>query len=168
MQISTKRLLLIAANTKTAEAEISNKAEFGRLLEADIPNNWPPENTRDVLEFFKEKITESSNNPGWYTWYVILVAPGEKVLIGSIGFFGPPDSNSCVETGYSLLPQFEGLGYATEMLKGLTEHLKSSNVKSIKARTDKDNIKSQNVLKNNSFELTGVDEEDKFIFIKTL
>lgn len=40
------------------------------------------------------------------------------VLVASGGFLGPPQDGTA-EIGYSVLPQFQGWGYATEMVGGL-------------------------------------------------
>jgi len=56
---------------------------------------------------------------GWRLWYVI-VPQKELQLAGTVGFKGKPRDGSC-EIGYTLLPGFEGFGYATEAAQRLIE-----------------------------------------------
>ncbi|MER3514457.1 MAG: hypothetical protein C4310_08775 [Chloroflexota bacterium] len=58
------------------------------------------------------------------------------VLVGSGGFKGPPHAGA-VEIGYSVLPQYQGKGYATEMVAGLVRRaLKHAEVDRIVAETE--------------------------------
>jgi ribosomal-protein-alanine N-acetyltransferase len=43
MRVATDRLELIAGTVKLARAEISDYALFSRLLDARVPDDWPPE-----------------------------------------------------------------------------------------------------------------------------
>jgi len=52
-------------------------------------------------------------------WYVV-VPQKEPQLAGTVGFKGKPRDGSC-EIGYTLLPGFEGFGYATEAAQRLIE-----------------------------------------------
>ena len=45
---------------------------------------------------------------------------GERTLVGGCGFLGGPDATGMVEMGYSVLPQFQRQGIATEMVAALT------------------------------------------------
>ena len=54
---------------------------------------------------------------GWGLWYVV-VPQIERQLAGTVGFKGKPHDGSC-EMGYSVLPEFEGCGYATEAARRL-------------------------------------------------
>ena len=39
--------------------------------------------------------------------------------MGAIGFVGPPDENGDVETGFSIMPEQQGRGYATELVQSI-------------------------------------------------
>ena len=52
IMIVTARLTLIPATVALARAEISDRGEFARLLEASVPDNWPPETAADALPLF--------------------------------------------------------------------------------------------------------------------
>jgi [ribosomal protein S5]-alanine N-acetyltransferase len=168
MNINTDRLLLIPSTLELAEAEIINHELFSILLDAKIPNNWPTESLVDALPYYCNLLKKHPDWVGWLDWYAIKKAPivEEKgVLVGGVGFYGPPDQDGLVEIGYSVLTQYRRKGYATEMLKGLISFAKLGGVKKIIAHTEKDNSLSQNVLINSSFVFTGVeDDSDKLLY----
>ena len=120
--IETDRLRLIPGTVALARAEIHDRIEFARLLKATIPGNWPPESLADALPLFLSWLEAAPDCIGWFGWYALAVHhdPAEPVLVGSGGFLGPP-KNGAIEIGYSVLPQFQGHGYATEMVSGLVQ-----------------------------------------------
>jgi RimJ/RimL family protein N-acetyltransferase len=104
------------ATVALARAEIGNRGEFARLMGASVPDNWPPETLADALPLFLSWLEAAPDCVGWFSWYALAAA--ERVLVASGGFKGPPQDGT-VEIGYSVLPQFQGRGYATEMAGGL-------------------------------------------------
>jgi RimJ/RimL family protein N-acetyltransferase len=121
--IETSRLKLVPTTIALARAEINDRGEFARLLEATIPDNWPPESLVDALPLFLGWLEAAPDRVGWFGWYALAIGRGAgaaaaPVLVASGGFKGPPE-NGTVEIGYSVLPPFEGRGYATEMVIGL-------------------------------------------------
>jgi len=122
MQITTRRLNLIASDVSLARAELHDRPRFAALLSARVPDNWPPESAADALPWFLAQLEADAGNVGWLGWYVLLNdPPAERVLIGGVGFKGRPLSDGTVETGYSVLPQFQRNGYAGEMVGGILE-----------------------------------------------
>jgi ribosomal-protein-alanine N-acetyltransferase len=118
--IETTRLKLIPATIALARAEIGDRGEFARLLGASVPDNWPPETAADVLPLFLGWLEAAPDRVGWFGWYA-LVAGDEAalpVLVGGGGFLGPP-RDGVAKMGYSVLPQFQRQGYATEMVRAL-------------------------------------------------
>lgn len=119
--LETDRLYLIAQTTQTANAAITDKVLFGKLLNAHVPTEWPHEMYGDAEPYFAEMLAKDPEAIGWWGWYILLKTPPstENILIGSIGFIGRPSSDGSVTTGYSLLTEFERKGYATEALDTL-------------------------------------------------
>ena len=104
------------------QAELEQRGTFSRLLDAQIPENWPPELLVDALMLFLAQLKQDSKLAGWLSWYFVLRGRGngeEPVLVGSGGFKGPPQPDGTVELGYSVLPQYRGRGYATEAVAAL-------------------------------------------------
>ena len=118
--IETARLKLVPATVALARAELGDRGEFARLLSASVPDNWPPETLADALPLFLSWLEAMPERVGWFGWYALVRGDGlvAQVLVASGGFMGPP-LDGTVEIGYSVLPQFQGRGYATELVGGL-------------------------------------------------
>lgn len=98
---------------------------------------------------------------GWYGWYAINIDPvsGDRALVGSGGYFGPPDSHGVVEIGYSVLPQWQRRGFATEIVNALVTHAYLfEKTQCIIAHTSSENEASKRVLISSGFKETGVDD----------
>ncbi len=124
-----------------------------------VPEAWPPgEYDRPAILQFKARLTETPEHAGWYAWYAIARAINSEpsTLIGAGGFFGPPSADHVVEVGYSIMPAFEGRGYATELLRSLVDHAFSTKkVKRVVAHTTPMNAGSIRVLEKAGFRLAG-------------
>lgn len=116
--IETARLKLMPATVALARAEIRDRSEFALLLGASVPDNWPPETLADALLLFLGWLEAAPDRVGWFSWYALAEGAAAPVLVASGGFKGPPQDGTA-EIGYSVLPQFQGGGYATEMVNGL-------------------------------------------------
>ena len=160
----TDRLRLVAGTEALAAAEIEDKAEFARLLGALVPETWPPDNLGDVLDYFYSLYKEHPEWEGWLTWYAVRIDSGHPILCGGVGFKGPPDKRGMVEIGYSVLPEFQGQGLATEMVDGIVQWAKQQpEVKHIEGETNVDNKASISVLEKNSFISAGAGLEPNTI-----
>jgi RimJ/RimL family protein N-acetyltransferase len=73
-------------------------------------------------------------------------------IIGTAGFFGPPDDAGEVTIGYGMVQPEWGRGYGTRAVAQLIEICRAHGVSAINADTDLDNIGSQRVLEKNGFE----------------
>ncbi|WP_405119690.1 GNAT family N-acetyltransferase [Pseudomonas leptonychotis] len=95
-------------------------------MDAKISSSWPSgEYDRDAMEFFLSRLEEGGESAeGWYGWYALgsETPEGSRTLIGAAGYHGPPDSTGTVEIGYSVLPEWQNHGYASEMVKLLVTH----------------------------------------------
>ena len=118
--IETPRLKLIPATVVLSRAEIGDRAEFARIIEADVPEDWPPASVADALPLFLQWIEAAPEQVGWFGWYALAKdnSGNRPVLVASGGFLGPPQ-NGEVCIGYSVLPQFQQRGFATELADGL-------------------------------------------------
>jgi RimJ/RimL family protein N-acetyltransferase len=159
--IETARLRLIPATVALARAEIGDRAGFARLLGAAVPDNWPPEMLADALTLFLGWLEGAPDAVGWYGWYA-LAAPedtGTPVLVASGGFKGPPQGGS-VEIGYSVLPQFQRQGYASEMVGALVRWaMRQPGVARVVAETEWANPASVRVLTKVGFAPSGTPKE---------
>ncbi|MCU7490090.1 MAG: GNAT family N-acetyltransferase [Bacteroidota bacterium] len=147
--IKTPRLILIPATGEMLRAEAGDRTRLSSLLNAYIPESWPPETLIDAIPWFIEQLDKNPGDECWYFWYALLEKgeSAENVLVGSVGFKGAPDKNGMVEIGYSVLDEFQGRSIATEMASAITEWaLKQSGVKMVTAQTMEDNYASRRVL----------------------
>jgi ribosomal-protein-alanine N-acetyltransferase len=70
-----------------------------------------------------------------------------------------PDGKGVVEIGYSVLPEWQRCGYATEIVNALVSHASSfENTNSIIAHTSPKNKASKKVLITNGFREVGVSD----------
>lgn len=165
MNIETERILLVPATAHHIKTELKDIKLLSGLLNCQIPGNWPPEELKDAIPYFLSTIEDKPACIDWLYRYCILKDNGSSELIGSIGFLNMPDENGTVETGYSILPQYQGNGYATEMLNAIVEWALENGAEKIIARSDMDNVKSQKVLVKAGFiKCDELFEEKKFLY----
>ncbi len=169
--VRTDRIDLIATTLDHLEAELVSTKALGVLLEATVPESWPPgEYDRSAIEFFHARLTENPGAAGWYGWYALLrPARGEIAsLIGGAGFLGPPGPDGIVEIGYSIAPEFQVRAFATEIVQALTAHaLEIAGVLRVIAHTSSTNAASIRVLERCGFERAGQGGEPGTIRFET-
>lgn len=122
LKLTTDRLELIAGTPELAYAEINDRSQFAALLDALVPNEWPPPlNDIESMRWFERYLIEHPDGVGWVAWYFILRGSeqGDRVAIGNGGFKGKPTPDGTVEVGYSVLEEFQRFGYATEAIRSL-------------------------------------------------
>ena len=128
---------------------------FAKLLDASIPEDWPPgEYDRDAMQFFMQKLQEGgADAEGWYGWYAIRQATHTEpaTLIGGGGYLGPPDKAGTVELGYSISETWRGQGLAQELVTALVNNAVQCGATKIIAHTGSDNPASIAVLRKCGF-----------------
>ncbi len=148
----TPRLRLLAATHRLVKAELETPGEFGLLIGAQIPADWPPEMLRDARPVFAGWHEAHPEWSGWLDWYAIRIDRDPPVLCGSVGFKGPPDTCGMIEIGYSVLPVHQNIGLATEMVATLVAWAFSQQeVRCVEAETTCNNWASRRVLEHNGF-----------------
>ncbi|NHA01463.1 GNAT family N-acetyltransferase [Nocardioides sp. W3-2-3] len=94
----------------------------------------------------------------------------EGVVVGSIGFFGPPedaaDGTPEVEVGYGLVTSSRGLGLATEALAALLRRADSAGVR-VRASIAPDNAASLRVAAKAGFTgVRGTTEDGEMVLVR--
>ena len=105
---------------RSATAELS--AEFFRLFEADVPRHWPPPlNDDNTKAFTANYLKKNPDAAGWGTRYFLLPGRAEERprAVGVGGFKGKPSWEGTAEIGYSVMPDYQRLGFALEAVAGL-------------------------------------------------
>ncbi len=153
----TERLHLLPATLAHLTAELESNRAIGRLLRADIPEDWPPgDYDRGAIHFFHEQFQQDPSLIGWLVWYGILLQGRRRIAVGAAGFFGPPNQDGEVEIGYSVVANYRRRGLACEMVTGLMMHLvKFPEVRRVIAHTHPDNQASIRVLERLGFSSEG-------------
>jgi ribosomal-protein-alanine N-acetyltransferase len=156
MKLRTERLDLVAATLDHICAELEAPRYLASLLGATVDPGWPPgEYDRGVQEFFRDRLREGGADAvGRYGWYAVRRGGdgNRAVLVGAGGYIGPPDADGAIEVGFSLMPAWRNMGYATEMVEALVAHaLADSGVRVIVAHTSMENPASMRVLEKSGF-----------------
>jgi ribosomal-protein-alanine N-acetyltransferase len=154
-RIHSDRLELVPCGRDLADAERDDVHRLSRLLDARVPNQWPP-----------ELVPDRSSAGGWWDWYIVRRKGNEDVLIGVAGIKGWPVSGS-IQFGCSLLPDFQAQGYGTETVHKLTEWLLTvPGIDCVTADTPEGNAKAVAVLRHVGFIQAESDEPDLLRFQK--
>ncbi|MCD4846876.1 MAG: GNAT family N-acetyltransferase [Candidatus Aegiribacteria sp.] len=164
IKLSTNRLELIAATLDHVCAELEAPERLASLLNAQVEPGWPPgEYDRDAQEFFRDRLKEGGVAViGWYGWYAVRCGSPYQpsVLVGAGGYFGPPSEEGEVEIGFSVMPAWQGLGYATEIAETLIENAFTDiQVQKVIAHTTPVNLASCKVLEKCGFRYVCRNEE---------
>jgi ribosomal-protein-alanine N-acetyltransferase len=162
--LHSDRLTLIASTLAHVRTELESPEQLPTLLGAAVSTEWPTgEYDRDAMEFFRARLEEGGEAvEGWYGWYAVRAADAQapRTLVGAGGYFGPPDAEGIVEIGYSILPEWQRRGYASEMVRLLVEHAFTfAHVERIIAHTTEANRASISVLLRCGFHAAGAGRE---------
>ena len=173
IKISTNRLELVAATLDHVCAELESPERLASLLSVEVEPGWPPgEYDRGAQEFFQDRLREGGTAViGWYGWYAIRRgSPNQSsVLVGAGGYLGPPSESGEVEIGLSVVPAWQGLGYATELVEALVVNAFADlRVRKVTAHTTPQNLTSCRLLEKSGFRSVGIDEESGSIRFEIL
>lgn len=104
---------------------------------------------RGFLKKLEQEIADDPENYLFFTEFLIVLKENDHV-IGSIDYKYVP-KDGVTEVGYGLNPAYEGRGCMTEALTAFLALGKKLGIRTVRADTLKDNVKSQNVLKRCGF-----------------
>lgn len=164
---ATARMDLIRGNGATLSAAAArDHALLGRLLDATVPEGWPPQFLDDpAMAWTRDKLA-ATGDPWWAMWFGVL-RPAEgrgRLLVASMGFKGPPRADGSVEIGYGIIASHHRRGLASEGAAGLVEWaLRQPGVRRITAHTLTDGVASMGVLKKCGFRFVGPGEEESAV-----
>ena len=163
-QLYTQRLTMIAATLEHVRIELEAPEHLSTMLDAQVSSEWPTDQyDRDAMEFFRGRMEEGGEEvEGWYGWYAIREVDMQcpRSLVGAGGYFGPPDSEGVAEIGYSVLPEWRRMGYASEIVQALLERaFCHEQVTKVIAHTTESNPASIGVLLRCGFQLAGAGPE---------
>ena len=85
--------------------------------------------------------------PAWWIHQILV----DGVVVGDIGFHGPPGPDHAVEIGYSVVPAWRRRGVASRACGLILRQAWQDGAEVVVAETDRDNVASQAVLLGNGF-----------------
>jgi len=149
--IETPRLRLEPVSAEVAQAVVG-----GDLSVLNAGEGWPHPGT---YRGFQAALS-SGRPPGW-----LVVLDGR--VIGDCGVHGEPDESGTVEFGLGLAPQYRGLGYGTEVLRGLSAWLLlRADVVAVIGHADSANLASRRVMEKAGF-VEDLDSGERVRYILT-
>ncbi len=158
--IITRRLTLVPTSIALLNADLSSARELEPLLGALVPESWPPQYyDEDAVRFALRAIESAPGSEPWWFHYFVLRAAAGDTLIGAGGYKGPP-VDGVVEIGYSILPEYQRRGFASEAAGGLIAHAFShAGIERVRAETLPELTGSIGVLKKCALEFVGEGSE---------
>ncbi len=162
IRLSTNRLELVAATLELVLAELESPDSLATLLNVQVEAGWPPgEYDRSAQEFFRDCLQKGGDAAiGWHNWYAIQRATPHKpaILVAAGGYCGLPNEKGEVEIGFSVMPAWQKLGYATELAQALVVHaFDDERVQKVIVHTTPANIASRKVIDKCGFCYVGHD-----------
>lgn len=118
---------------------------------------------REALEYaIIPNVADESKNYLFSTLWTIILKESNK-MVGDICFKGEPSIDGEIEISYGTHFDFRRKGYMSEAVAAMITWAKTqTNVLKVSANTEKNNLSSQRVLRNNGF--TPINEADGFIY----
>ncbi len=122
---------------------LPSRRAAARMLDASVPVDWPDEELRELLDLYEPRLRSDPSLLGFGPWVVI----GDREVVGSAGFLGPPNESGEIELGYGIREEHRNLGYATEAARALLAWaLAQAGVERVVARSESANRASIRVL----------------------
>ncbi len=119
-RIRTPRLTLESMSVPFMEALARRDIEAAsREIGAGVPL-WMAQELEHFLQFRLAQLAVDSSIRPWLGRAMVRTDDsGDRLVIGSIGFHGPPDPEGRLEVGYSVDPPHRRQGFAREAIRAL-------------------------------------------------
>ncbi|MDV5145144.1 GNAT family N-acetyltransferase [Streptomyces sp. SBC-4] len=155
--VATERLLLHPLTVDAAERVVAQEPGDGdRWAEG-----YPRDGDVRALTGFLRGVAERGD-PGVFRHYEIRL---DGVVVGGIGFHGPPDELGVATVGYGLVPGARGKGYASEALRALIELARQAGAAGVKGDADLDNPDSHRVMEAAGMPCVAEDEQLRHFYL---
>ena len=147
--LETERLVLFAYTKENLHLFNNDLPAFEKKYDVIYQGEELDHLLTSFLKKLEKEIEEDLDNYLFFTEFLIALKDNSHI-IGSIDYKYVP-IDGVAEVGYGLNPKYQGHGYMSEALKAFLEFGKSLGIKTVKADTEKNNIRSQNTLKRCGF-----------------
>lgn len=150
MQLHTENLTLVLQSTEDILAWVDS---LDAATLAEISPDW-----------LARIRTSTAPDPWTHGFTIMHRASGAS--IGNCAYKGPPDADGTVEIAYSVDPEHQGRGFATEAAQALVDYALSRQVRVVCAHTLPEGTASMRVLGKLGFTCVGevVDPEDGVVW----
>jgi ribosomal-protein-alanine N-acetyltransferase len=143
--IHSDRLALIPITLEMTKSLIAGSNEEIEKIGIKANENWPTEDTMDILPIINKSLERDLEPSGFETW--MIIKKDNMQVIGDIGFHGKPNEKGEVEVGYGIVELERRKGFGFEAVKAIMNWVYSQNeVKVIKADCLIDNKPSALIL----------------------
>jgi ribosomal-protein-alanine N-acetyltransferase len=162
IDVSSNRMDLVPMTLEFMETSLLGDRESAqRMVGYRIPTDWP-HGVESTLRFrIAIARAQPETLPLLLRAMVLLADPG--VMVGRIGFHGPPDAAGMLEIGYSVFPSYRRQGYAREAVQAMLRWAQHDlAVRRFRASVSPDNLPSRRLVTGLGFTEVGTqwDEED--------
>lgn len=161
--IETERLILrpLTYEQLLKYSNLDGSLEEELKLEKS-PRSISPE-LREALDYgIIPNVADETQNYLFSTLWTIISKESNK-MVGDVCFKGEPNIDGEIEISYGTHFEFRRKGYMTEAVGEMLKWAKTqANVMKVLANTEKNNLSSQRVLRNNDF--SQIDETDGIIY----
>jgi [ribosomal protein S5]-alanine N-acetyltransferase len=145
LRLRSQRLELVACTAAMGRAALMEPERLSPLLGARPADGWPLKDVRSFMPYYVARLERDGSLLGWGVWLVVHSQDG--VIIGDMGLHGKPTREGVAEIGYSIVPDYRGLGYASEAGQAIVDWAFSHRrVKRLIATCEVDNDASAAVL----------------------
>ena len=161
LRVSTERLELAPLTLHEIEALIAG--DGGRLRDLTgvlFPRPAaPPPYMADPLPEVREHLSARPDDAPWWNW--LMFERETMRAVGLVAFGGPPDEAGAVLIGYAVYEQFEGHGYATEVVRAMIAWVfQQPGVKQVRTLAPVWNTPALRVAENVGMRPVAADEDD--------
>ena len=158
LRLRTQRLTLVPFTLEFIDA-LERRDDAEELIGAAIPDDWPDEELGGLLSLYAGWLRDDPSVVGYGPW--VVVARGDRIVVGSAGFVGKPDVDGTIELGFGTHTDYRNRGYASEAARALIDWgLAQPGVERVIAKCDPNNYPSVRVLEKIGMKRVGdVDEQ---------
>jgi RimJ/RimL family protein N-acetyltransferase len=148
-RITTDRLVIAALVEEHLDTFVGYRNDDEVARHQDWPLPYTPERARVLIDGHA-----GLDGPTNDEWVQLAVTDPGGVLVGDLAV-GLAQDAAVATIGYTIAPEHQGLGYATEAVGALVDRLVADGVHRVTASLDPDNLASARVLERCGFRYTG-------------
>lgn len=115
--LRTARLRIVPATPAIARADLAGPDALAQVLGLPVHPQWRPELfDAPAIEYSLRQLEADPAEAGWAFHYIVREGTSATgpLVIGIVGYKGKPGPDGSVEIGYSVVPEYQRQGIATE------------------------------------------------------